>query len=239
MTTGKATKQFYLTLIFTLVLFIISFLWKDKPSVEYEIVSEVDVLDIHKPLEDLTILYDGTNISKSKENLRFITVDIKNNGDIDILQERYDKNIPWGIAVENGKFLQVKVTDTNSYDYIYHTMNPKIVSDSRIEFSQIAFDINKYFQIEMLIIHDKTVFPVLKPFGKIGGIDKIQIRPASKKNKISFWKRVLAGNILIHIVRFYLYIIFICILSILFVVPIGQALWKSKNRQKKKQQEEI
>jgi hypothetical protein len=105
-----------------------------KPNLLFEIISESNVLDLHKPLENLTIYLNNENINKKNLNLRILTLQVSNNGELDILQPQYDQNVKWGININNGKIINsVRILNSNS-EYLKANISPTIVNDNFIEF---------------------------------------------------------------------------------------------------------
>ena len=72
-----------------------------RPEVTIDIVSESNVLDIHKALSNLSILYRGEDIQKERLNLRIFTINVVNTGQTDIRQGDFDEEQPWGIQIDN------------------------------------------------------------------------------------------------------------------------------------------
>ena len=77
-----------------------------KPSVTYEITSDYNVLDIHKPLKDLAILFRGQDIKENKLNLRIYSIKVINDGEVDIRQSDFDQSKPWGISISGAQIIE-------------------------------------------------------------------------------------------------------------------------------------
>jgi hypothetical protein len=209
-----------------------------KPNMQYEIVNESNVFDIHKPLKDLTILLKDEDIQKKDLNLKIYTIKISNNGYIDILQGHFDSNIIWGLKIDNGKIInKVRFIKSNS-SYIKNEL--KITNSSNIvEFSKIILENDKFFSIELLVLHDKKVMPTIAPSGKIVGIEKILfIKDIKSKKKDTFLQRLFNDNFFINLIRFIVYFI-IFIITILIFAFIENHFEKKKKDDKKKLIENI
>ena len=178
---------------------------KLNPNVQYEIINESNVFDIHKPLKDLTILLKDEDIQKKELNLKIYTIKISNIGYTDVLQGHFDANIIWGLKINNGKIInKVRFINSNS-DYIKDELKIKN-SDSIVEFSKIIFEKDKFFSIELLVLHDKKATPTIIPTGKIVGVDKIKlIKDVQTEIDDTFIQRIFNDNFLVNIARFIIY----------------------------------
>lgn len=173
-----------------------------RPNISFEIVNEANVLDIHKPLKNLIIYFQGEDIQQRDLNLRILTVRIENTGEVDILPSHFDQNIVWGIEVKNGKIIdEVRLVSSNS-EYLNVNLCPKVLAENTMEFKKLIFEKGKYFTFEILVLHKKEKFPEIVPIGKIAGIEKIMpINFGSKKEKTSF-DDFFHGSVPINLLRF-------------------------------------
>jgi hypothetical protein len=122
-----------------------SYFHTPKPNILYEIISESNVIDLHKPLDELTIYFKNENIKENNLNLRIYTIQISNNGELDILQSFYDQNINWGLKVNNGKILNdVRIVNTNS-EYLKSNLSPQVFNDNSVIFKKVIFEKNNIF----------------------------------------------------------------------------------------------
>jgi hypothetical protein len=198
---------------------------EDKPNISVQITNEANVLDVHEPVKDLSVLFQGEDIQQNNLNLRILTVRVTNNGQVDILQNYYDEDDIWGLQLENGKIIESRLIDTNS-DYIRENLLPYIIGEEDIiQFSKIIFEREKYFTLEILVLHAKDQMPKILAIGKIAGIDKVETVQASEsKKEKGFFSRIIEGNVGVHIVRAIGYFILFIIAFILLgtiIVPIG------------------
>lgn len=190
-----------------------------KPNISFNIIAEANVLDVRKPLKDLTILFQGNNIHKNNLNLRIMTIRIENNGNKNILQGDYDNKVPWGLKIEHGKIIETRLVDNNS-KYVMSNLKPTLVSNDFLQFSKIIFEKGKYFILELLVLHKKDNLPNLVPIGKIAGIDKIVLGKSwTEEGKRTFISKLFYGDISVQVTRGIVYFLFsiilvICIFSI-------------------------
>jgi hypothetical protein len=192
-----------------------SFFHERKPNISVEITNETNVLDVRKPIKALSITFQGEDIQEKALNLRIYRIRIENVGAIDILQNHYDKDDIWGLKIEGGKIIEVRLVDSNS-EYLNENLNPQLFDPDTIKFNKIIFERERFFTIEMLVLHSKKKPPRIISLGKIAGIDKIV--PSItwlEQEKESFLNKISYGNIFIHGLRFFAYL---CVLSLLLVL---------------------
>jgi hypothetical protein len=210
---------------------IYSYFYKNKPNVSFEIISEANVLDIHKPLKDLNIVFQGEDIQERNLNLRIFTIRIENSGNVDILQNYYDSDDIWGFEVEKGKIIEVRCVNSNS-EYLNLNLNPKLYKEDTVQFTKLIFEKGKFFTIEILVLHIKDKLPTIIPIGKIAGIDRIvPIKSWLEKERGTFWSKLFAGNTLIQIARSFFYLI-AWIAFIVIVIFFGIGISKLMNETK-------
>ena len=190
------------------------FFYEKQPSIFSQIISEVNVLDIHEPLQDLQILFQGDDIQEKKLNLRIYTVRIENTGGIDILQNYFDQSDNWGIKVENARIIETRFVNSNS-EYIKNNLLPQIQEGNIVKFNKIIFDQKDYFTIELLVLHDKNNPPYLYQIGKIAGIQEDNFKISTLEKKESFLASLFHGNWTIQIVRVIIYLLVFAIIIII------------------------
>lgn len=228
-------------IVFFIVTLILIF-HERKPDISFEITNEANVLDVHKPLEDLTISFQGEDIQEKKLNLRIFTIHIENSGQADILQNHYDLDDVWGFQVQNGKIIEVRLMDSNS-DYVKSKLNPQLLKENSVEFTKLIFERGKFFTLEILVLHKKDKLPEIIPLGKIAGIDRIiPVKSWLEKEKKTFLTELFYGNVLIQILRPIIYligIIIFLIVVILFGEKISDLRSKIKKESRKKRIEAL
>jgi len=216
-----------------------SYLNEPKPSILFEITNESNVLDLHKPLDNLTIYFEEEDIQKNNLNLRIITIQISNNGEVDILQSYYDQNIQWGFKINNGKIINnARIVNTNS-DYLLKNISPTIKGDNVVELNKVILEKGKTFSTEVLVLHSKDNFPEVIPLGKIVGIDKISpIKTWKEEQTLSFIDTFFYGGLLVNIVR--PVICFILIIVLLIVIALSaDSLGDFKRNRKSKRRKKM
>jgi len=199
------------------ILGIYSMVREKKPNILYEIINEANVLDVRKPLKDLSISFQGEDIQKENLNLRILTVRVENNGEVDILQGHYDAGDIWGVQVQNARVIEARLINSNS-EYLKSKLNPNVIEDDKIKLNKIIFEKGKFFVLEILVIHEKALKPEIIPFGKIAGIDRIVlVKSWEEQEKQPFMTKLFYGNAFMHFLRFIFYVL----VSIVIGVTLG------------------
>lgn len=195
----------------------------DKPNISLVVINDTNVLDVHEPVKDLTIEFQGEDIQKENLNLRIITLKIVNDGELDILQSHYDMNDTWGIKVTGGEIIEVRLVESNS-EYIKSNLDPRLVKDEGlIELEKIIFDRGKYFVLEILVLHEKQEIPTILPLGKIAGIEEIKVSElASESEEVTFFKEAFSGGAGVQFARTVSYFfVFIGLIGLALLISFG------------------
>lgn len=161
------------------------FVYEKRSDIFFQITSEADILNIHKPLKDLQILFQEDNIQEKKLNLRIYTIRVENIGQIDILQNHFDQNDNWGIKVEDARIIETRFVDSNT-EYIKNNLSLQIHEDNIVKLNKIIFDRDSYFIIEILVLHDINNPPHLYQIGKIAGVQKNNLKISTVEKKSPF-----------------------------------------------------
>ena len=242
-TIDKILPWSVLGLIATVILGVpgIYFASREKsPEVVFEVVSESNVLDIHKPLKDLSISFRGQDLQEKQQNLRIITVAVSNRGELSIKQPDFDQQKPWGLAVRNAEIIEQPRLISASSEYIRDNLHPKTSKDNdSVEFNKIIFEKGKSFTIELRVLHSADKEPQLVPLGKIAGLDKqVVIRNTGAEKEPSFWGQVFSGGMGIQATRTGIYFvgtIFLLLVVAGTSVTIGEKRHKQKRRRREQQ----
>jgi len=192
----KKNKVGFIGITLAIIFFVITIyyvFYTPQPKITYTILSDSNIVDLHKPLEDLKILFQDEDIQKNNLNLKIYTLKISNSGTKNILETHYASDENWGIKISEGRIIESRLVESNS-DYLKRNLNPKIVDDKTINFKKIILDKNDYFTLELLVLHPKDSDINLTPLGKISGISKNQTF-----KKLDMTRRGLFQNILTDI----------------------------------------
>jgi hypothetical protein len=145
---------------------------KLQPSIYFEILSITNVMDVNEEISDLEILYDGINISDKDETLKIIKIKAVNNGNVDILENHYESNLPFGFSVDSAKIVEKPTLLESNSTYITNNLNPRLDSNNRVLFNKIQFDQSSEFEIQILVIGSSNTMPSISSLGKISGISE-------------------------------------------------------------------
>lgn len=172
-----------------------------RTSLVVDMMSESNVMDVRTPVADLSILFQGQDIQKENSNLRILGVRLVNEGNTNILESYFDSRIPWGLEIDGGRLIEARVTGSNS-QYLSANLHPKVSNGHEVTFDKVIFDKGKYVALELLVLHDKSLEPQVKPIGKIAGMDDIPIRNSFReRDQEGFKSKVFKGPIAVQIAR--------------------------------------
>ncbi len=146
----------------------------DKALISTVVSSEGNVLDVNIPVDSLQVYYAGVDVRKSKANLRFMTVEISNTGNVDVLQNMFDQNYPWGIVIDGGRLVSSRL-DTTSNDYLKDCLSPLRQCGDTILFADPIFEAGEFFRLILLIIHPDSCLPTVKVIGKIARFKSLSV----------------------------------------------------------------
>jgi len=214
-------------------------LYHEKTAdLSFEIINEANVIDINKPLDDLSISYQGEDLVKNNLNLKVITTRIKNTGEVHIREGDFNSGTMWGIKVKNGSFVDVRIVESSSA-FLDTTLNPRILKENIVEFTKLTLDREKFLTLEVLVIHKKETLPKLTHIGKIAGIDSVEtiISYKSDEDK-SFSEKVFSGNLKVQIARVGAYFLLgILVITSIVFLSIGGSKVAEKNQRRKRKKE--
>jgi len=227
---------FLMAVIFGFITLYLGFVKENKPDLNYVVTADSSVLDIKEQLGSLDVLYEGESLSKRKQDLRFITFKVINQGNSSILSNFYDSNFPIGFNVKNGEMADEPklLSASNNYleDKLVTTMNTK----TNVSFSNVILEPNEFFEIKILVLHEVGKVPTIEAFGKIATIDKIEVlRNFSSVSELSFIEKTFGGGVLTNVFRLIAYG-FMFIFVILVLVAVGE---KNNNRKELKRKRKL
>ncbi len=237
----KATTSLYTKLfvgIFSIaaaVITIFAFFQEKKVDLQYEILSNANVLDINAEISKLDIIYDSTSLKENNENLRLINIKVINKGSKHILKEYLDYNDPIGIRIDSGKILENPEIIETSNEYIKRNLKYDLHSDCTITFSEIIIESGEYFVVKLLVLHKTNEEPQIHSLGKIAGQRQIEIRYSTDiKDEIPFFEATYFGNVWIQIVRFISYFFLIVLILLIIAFIASKTLDLKTNRKRKR-----
>ncbi|WP_405568245.1 hypothetical protein [Polaribacter sp. Asnod6-C07] len=222
------------------ILTIYAFIYDKKSNLEFEILSNINVLDLKEDIGKLDILYDSTSLKTTKSNLKVYTLKLINNGDREILIEYFDKRAPIGIKVKSGKIIEKpELIDSNS-KYLEDYFRINLLDEQKVEFNQLIFEPNDFLIIKFLVLHNIEEEPKLMSLGKIAGQKDIFLSEVKdKKEDIGYINNVFEGNIWIQFARGTFFLFFWIVILIIIIYTLNKIKFFQKLKKRKKIVEEF
>jgi hypothetical protein len=204
-----------------------------RPHISYEIIGDSKVLDVHQPVKELEIRYRGEDIYALNKNLSVLTITIRNDGETHIKQSDFDESMPWGLQIKKGQLVDIpKLVSFNS-DYIRDNINLQTTTNNLITFQKLIFERDKYFTIELQLLHHSEDEPEIEVVGKIAGIEtQTVINNIKDSGSVGFWAKVFYGPLTVQLVRVLVFVvatILLIVIVIYLIVSIGEALSSRKS----------
>jgi hypothetical protein len=224
----------FITLI-AATLTILMFFQEKKANLQFEIISNTNVLDINTEISKLDILYDATSLKSRNENLKIISIKVSNIGSRTILIDYYDNNDPLGLRIDSGIILENPEIIETSNEYIKRNLQYILPNSNTITFSKIIIESKEYFIFKILVLHNMNKNPQLHPMGKIAGQKSIKIKQLTdtRKNENLLYI-AFAGNFFIQLIRFILYSIIFVLIIILIVTTSEKISYKLRLKKKER-----
>jgi hypothetical protein len=230
---SKKAGAIILTTIATLSALITIYIFlfqRNRVEVTFQLISDVNALDINQEVPNLQILYGSEDILSSKRNLRIIDIRVINSGSVDILKTFFDERAPFGIAINEAEILQKPSLLDSSNTYIETNLQLQLVDKNTVFIEPIIFEKGEYFSLRFIVLHSVNIRPIVKSVGKIAGLLEVPlVEKESAKPGTPFFKLALGGNILVQLVRALIYFASIVIAIILIALL---ASWISERLRK-------
>jgi len=109
-------------------------------------------------VKNLAVLFQGRDIQQENLNLKILTVQIVNQGEVNILETYFDSRNPWGLQVQGGRLIEARIIGSNSR-YLNENLQPKIIDNKYVTLEKVIFDRGKYVTLELLVLHAKDAEP--------------------------------------------------------------------------------
>ena len=187
---------------------VLTFLTLQEPETHltFEIINDTNVLDVRRPLADLKVVFRGKDVQEDNLNLRILTINVVNSGEVNILPGHYDQEDDWGMRFAGAEILEARLLDASS-DYLQSRVVPQRSGVDAIVFPKLIFEKDAFFVIEILLLHSKEDRPAPSPIGKIAGIDNIVVLTRSlARQEPSFVAELFSGSALVQLVRTIIYL---------------------------------
>lgn len=211
-----------------------------QPHITYELVGDSKVLDVHQPIKDLEILYRGEDIYAQNKNLRIITLTIRNDGETHIRQADFDESMPWGLQVNHGLLVDAPRVVSENSNYIRDNINVRFTTNNLVTFNKLIFEKEKYFTIELHLLHQADIEPLINVVGKIAGIDNQGVVKRLKNDNIpSVWSAAFSGPFTVQLIRGGVYVIATVITVVSLIILVVSTSEKIHSRRNAKRRREI
>ena len=115
-----------------------------EPGVTFETISDTNVLDLRRPLQDLSIAFRGQDVQERNLNLRIMTINVANSGEVTILPSHFDNEDDWGITFEDGEMIEARLVNANS-DYLRSKINLQHLRGDTVVFPKVIFEPGAFF----------------------------------------------------------------------------------------------
>ena len=180
-------------------------LQEPEPNLTFETISDANVLDLLRPLQDLSIVFRGQDVQQENLNLRIVTINVVNSGETDILPSHFDEVNEWGLKFSGGEVVEARLIDADS-DYLQERIVPQRLGLDTVTFPKVIFEKGAYFAVEVLLLHPKDQPPSVLSVGKIAGIEEITVltRPLARQ-QVGYFTEVLQGRPFVQFGRAILY----------------------------------
>lgn len=193
-------------------------LHEKKANIVFEVISEANVVDLYKPLQDVDVLFKGESIKKQKQNLKIFTITVANRGEIDVLQSLYEQKTPWGIQFKNAKIVDTPRIVASNSEYLSNNVAPVVLTNDIVEFTKVIFEKGKFFTLEIMVLFRVDAQnPDVVPIGKIAGIEEQQVIRYSPNKEQSFWSKLFYGSVWLNLIRACFLAVSIIVLLVLFI----------------------
>ena len=193
---------------------------------------------MRRTLDDLNVVFRGQDIEDQNLNLRILTINVANTGEVDILQGQYDSEDDWGMKFSSGEVIEARLVDSSA-EHLRQKVVPQLLASDTVGFPRVIFDKGDSFTLEVLVLHPKNELPLVSPIGKIAGIKEIYVtRGSLERQEDSLLARLFPGGALIQVARAIIYFIgsiaaiIGAIFTILGITELFNKLraWKRRNR---------
>lgn len=191
------------------------FIKKDEPKLEYDIVSSTTFINKNETAANLKIFIDSLDIQKNDLNITAFNIKVSNKGTAPIRYNDYDQGF-FGLKVQYGSLLESPTLIEQSINQI-RELFPKsdsIVNSNIINVPALSLDVDDYYIMHIVLLHNTDSFPVFHPEGRIIGQKEILLNTL-KTPIVGFWTLVFIGDWYVHLTRLFLYLIIVIISAIL------------------------
>lgn len=139
---------------------------------------------------------------------------IKNTGRNSILKGYYDTTYPLKIFLQSKGSLLKSEQVSSVNQYLSSQAIPSLINDQQIRLPEVILETNDSYIVKALVLHPSASPVNFDITGKIAGIRDISFEKPSDEVTTSFFKNVIHGEPLVHLVRFFVYLVFLIVILI-------------------------
>lgn len=211
----------------------LGFIKKTAPNLEYDILSETDFFNNSESASYIKIFIDSIDVQENHLNISTYRIRVGNKGNANVSYYDYDTG-SFGLKIVNGTLLESPVLLESSTEYIRAKFadNDSIVKTSFINIPKLALDVDDYFIVKLVILHESKDSPGFLPEGKISGQKNIAVNPIQAPQP-DFWVTAFSGSVLVQIVRLFAYLI-AAIIALILTAAIISYISDIVDKQKRK-----
>ena len=211
----------------------LGFIKKTAPNLEYDILSETDFFNNSESASYIKIFIDSIDVQENHLNISTYRIRVGNKGNANVSYYDYDTG-SFGLKIVNGTLLESPVLLESSTEYIRAKFadNDSIVKTSFINIPKLALDVDDYFIVKLVILHESKDSPGFLPEGKISGQKNIAVNPIQALQP-DFWVTAFSGSVLVQIVRLFAYLI-AAIIALILTAAIISYISDIVDKQKRK-----
>jgi hypothetical protein len=193
-----------------------TFFYQHKPDIAFDIVSSANVLDIRESLNKLAIVYDGTDLRATNQNLHLLVLRIVNRGSANVLKSDFDDSVPLGFKVSVGKIVESPVIIAERY--LKDNLHPMLRDERTVTFSPVIINAGDSFQVRALLLIPEGATLTMTPIGKIAGVKAMSVSNGYAEAADSgYFHQVFSGAFRVQAGRLVFYF-FACIAFIAVLV---------------------
>jgi hypothetical protein len=179
------------------------FIKKNSPDLNFEILSNANVLDVHESIGNLDILYKGSSLNRSHQSLRIVVLKVVNDGDRAILPSYYDPEDPIGFKILNGQIVERPVILGAGNLYLLRHTRILQNSPGEVTFSRPILEPGDFFILKFLLLHGNSEEPRVLPVGKVAGVKRISLirRDKEDSQRPLFLEVAFLGSMWVQLTR--------------------------------------
>lgn len=196
--------------IMGIIIGIDTYLFPPTIEINYEILSETNLLEIDKDISNLIIQYAGEDLKANNSNLKILVLNIENSGDKTITKDSYDIDDLLGVEIRGGRVIESPIivnTSASNKVYLEKNLSVEVVGDSEVRFSDIILEPGDFFTVKLPYVHINGDTPEIVPVGKIAGVNGINISRPDDNQEESLLLVAFGGSVLIQFIRIFTYLL--------------------------------